>query len=227
MSTIDTTTLFHFLQTMWSLAWGAMRLDPAAFKAVEPAGTGLLTAAVVFLAGVSEAIGQSVVLFANRVKPRRFALSLLLNGILFIVSVFILAGSIWAIARVIYHTHESFLDLLRSVGLSYVPLLLSFFVLLPYMGTFINRALSVWSFLALLVALVVTMGLVLWQALVCSIFGWALVQVLKYTLGRPYVAFERWLRRITAGVSLTEESPDKLIETIIEQTIDNPKGGKS
>src|SRR6266699_3716658 len=188
MYTIDTTTIFHFLQTMWALAWGAMRLDPAAFKAVEPAGTGLLITAIVFLAGVSETIGQSVVLFANRVKPGRFALSLLLNGILFIVS---------------------------------------FFVLLPYMGIFINRALSVWSFLALLVALKVVMGFVLWQALICSIFGWALVQVLKYTLGRPFVAIERWLRRITAGVNLAVESPDKLIETIIEQTIDNPKGGKS
>src|SRR2546430_17445506 len=79
MYTIDTTTIFHFLQTMWALAWGAMRLDPAAFKAVEPAGTGLLITAIVFLAGVSETIGQSVVLFANRVKPGRFALSLLLN----------------------------------------------------------------------------------------------------------------------------------------------------
>ena len=71
------------------------------------------------------------------------------------------------------------------------------------------------------------MGFVLWQALICSIFGWALVQVLKYTLGRPFVAIERWLRHITAGVDLAVESPDKLIETIIEQTIDNPKGGKS
>lgn len=227
MYTIDTTTIFHFLQTMWALAWGAMRLDPAAFKAVEPAGTGLLITAIVFLAGVSETIGQSVVLFANRVKPGRFALSLLLNGILFIVSVFILTGSIWVIGKVIFHTHEPFIELLRGVGLSYAPLLFSFFVLLPYMGTFINRALSVWSFLALLVALNVMMGLVLWQALICSIFGWALVQVLKYTLGRPFVAIERWLRRITAGVNLTEDSPDKFIETIIEQTINNPKGGKS
>src|SRR5437588_272306 len=178
MYTIHTTTIFHFLQTMWALAWGAMRLDPAAFKAVEPAGTGLLITAIVFLAGVSETIGQSVVLFANRVKPGRFALSLLLNGT-------------------------------------------------PFIGIFINRALSVWSFLALLVALKVVMGFVLWQALICSIFGWALVQVLKYTLGRPFVAIERWLRRITAGVNLAVESPDKLIETIIEQTIDNPKGGKS
>jgi len=227
MYTIDTTTIFHFLQTMWALAWGAMKLDPAAFKAVEPAGTGLLITAIVFLAGVSETIGQSVVLFANRVKPGRFALSLLLNGILFIVSVFILTGSIWGIAKVLFHTDVPYIGLLREAGLSYAPLLFSFFVLLPYMGIFINRALSVWSFLALLVALKVVMGFVLWQALICSIFGWALVQVLKYTLGRPFVAIEQWLRHTTAGVNLTVESPDKLIETIIEQTIDNPKGGKS
>src|SRR5256885_16446408 len=99
MYTIDTTTIFHFLQTMWALAWGAMRLDPAAFKAVEPAGTGLLMTAIGFLAGVSETVGQRVGLFANRVKPGRFALSFALNGTLFIVRGFILAGSFRGIAE--------------------------------------------------------------------------------------------------------------------------------
>ncbi len=35
---------------------------------------------IVLLAGLSEAIGQSVVLFANRVKPKRFLLSLAVTG---------------------------------------------------------------------------------------------------------------------------------------------------
>src|SRR5438034_1067119 len=151
MYTIDTSSFFHFFQTLWSLATGAMRLDPAAFTAMDTPGTGLLAATILFLAGVSEALGQSVVLLANRVKPCRFVLSLLINGILFIVSAVILLA---------------------------------------------------------------------------SIFGFVFLLVLKYTLGRPFIALEHWIRRTTAGVSSTVEVKD-LVEKITEQIAENPKGGKS
>jgi len=226
MYTIDTSSFFHFFQTHWSLATGAMRLDPAAFTAMDTSGTGLLAATILFLAGVSEALGQSVVLLANRVKPGRFVLSLLLNGILFIVSAFIWGATIWGIATLVYHTHEPFTGVMKSVALSYAPLLFSFLTLLPYMGTFINRLLSVWSFLAVLVALEATMSLNIWQALVCAIFGFVFLLVLKYTLGRPFIALEHWIRRTTAGVSSTVEVKD-LVEKITEQIAENPKGGKS
>jgi len=226
MYTIDTSSFFHFFQTLWSLATGAMRLDPAAFTAMDTPGTGLLAATILFLAGVSEALGQSVVLLANRVKPGRFVLSLLLNGILFIVSAFIWGATIWGIATLVYHTNEPFTGVMKSVALSYAPLLFSFLTLLPYMGTFINRLLSVWSFLAVLVALEATMSLNIWQALVCAIFGFVFLLVLKYTLGRPFIALEHWIRRTTAGVSSTVEVKD-LVEKITEQIAENPKGGKS
>jgi hypothetical protein len=166
-----------------------------------------------------------VVLIANRVKPGRFVMSLLLNGLIFVLGVFIVGGTTWITAHVLFHSQVPFFGVLRAVGLSYAPLLLSFLVLLPYMGTFLNRALSVWSFLALLVALMATMNLVLWQALVSALLGWLLVYLLKYTLGRPVVALERWLRRTTAGVSLTV-GPQDLVKTITEHIIDNAKGGK-
>ena len=226
MYTIDTSSIFHFFQTFWSLATGAMRLDPAAFKAMSTPGTSLLAATILFLAGVSEAIGQSVVLLANRVKPGRFVLSLLLNGLLFIVSAFVWGATIWGIATLVYHTHQPFLGVMKSVSLAYAPMLFSFLTLLPYMGTFINRVLSVWSFLAVLVALNTTMGLHLTQALVCALFGFIFLFVLKYTLGRPFIALERWIRRATAGVSSAVEVKD-LVEKITEQIVENPKGGKS
>lgn len=226
MYTIDTSSIFHFIQTLWALVGGALRLDPAAFVAMNSPGTGLLAATILFLAGVSETLGQSVVLLANRVKPGRFVLSLLLNGILFIVSAFVWGATIWGIATLVYHTHQPFLGVMKSVSLAYAPVLFSFLTLLPYMGTFINRVLSVWSFLAVLVALDATMGLHLTQALVCALFGFIFLLALKYTLGRPFIAVERWIRRATAGVSSTVEVKD-LVEKITEQIVENPKGGKS
>jgi hypothetical protein len=225
MYTLDTSSIIHVIQTLWALVTGAMRLDPAAFEAIQAPGTDLLTVTVLVLAGISEELGQSVVLLANRVKPGRFVMSLLLNGLIFVLGVFIVGGTTWITAHVLFHSQVPFFGVLRAVGLSYAPLLLSFLVLLPYMGTFLDRALSVWSFLALLVALIATMNLVLWQALVSALIGWLLVYLLKYTLGRPVVALERWLRRTTAGASLTV-GPQDLVKTITEHIIDNAKGGK-
>jgi hypothetical protein len=226
MYTIDTSSIFHFFQTFWALVKGALWLDPAAFKAIQAPGTDLLAATILFLAGVSEALGQSVVLFANRVKPGRFALSLLLNGLIFIVGAFVWGITIWGIAGIVFHVNQSFVDVMKIVSLAYAPLLFGFLTLLPYMGTFINRLLSVWSFLALMVALIATTSLDLWQALVCSLLGWVFIQLLKYTLGKPFIALERWLKRITAGASLTV-GPQNLVKTITENIIDNPKGGNS
>src|SRR5207247_10440129 len=127
MYTIDTSSFFHFFQTLWSLATGAMRLDPAAFTAMDTPGTGLLAATILFLAGVSEALGQSVVLLANRVKPGRFVLSLLLTGVLFIVSAFIWGATIWGIATLVSPTHEPFPGVSESGAFSYPPFLVRFF----------------------------------------------------------------------------------------------------
>jgi hypothetical protein len=226
MYTIDTSSIFHFFQTLWTLVGGALRLDPAAFVAMNSPGTGLLAATILFLAGVSEMLGQSVVLLANRVKPGRFVLSLLLNGILFIVSAFVWGFTIWGIATLVFHVNKPFTDVMKAVALAYAPVLFSFFTLLPYMGTFINRVLSVWSFLAILVALNAIMGLNLTQALACALFGFIFLLALKLTLGRPFVALERWIQHATAGVSSTVEVKD-LVEKITEQIAENPKGGKS
>jgi hypothetical protein len=46
----------------------------------DPSGW-LVGTMVVLAAGLSEALGQSVILFANRVRPRRFVASLLLTAL--------------------------------------------------------------------------------------------------------------------------------------------------
>ena len=91
MYNIDTSGILAYIETMLRLVGGALKLDPMAFQAVfnyngQPT---LLLLWIVFIAGLSLMVGQSVVLFANQVKPARFALSLTLGAVGFIINVIV------------------------------------------------------------------------------------------------------------------------------------------
>lgn len=168
---------------------GALLLDANAFRSVpNTGGANLLTLLILFLAGVSETLGQSAVLFANKVTPRRFVMSLALSGATFIFGVLISISTIWLIGTFVFHTEQPIISIMREVSLGYAPLLFGFFILLPYMGSFIEHVLEIWSLLAIIVAVIVTLHLHFWQALVCTLVGWVIVQVAKYLLGRLVLA---------------------------------------
>ena len=153
MYTIDTSTIWQCISSFFGLVGGALRLDPDVFRAVQTSpGANLLTLLILILAGVSVSLGQSVILFANKVTPRRFLMSLLLNGVLFAVGVLIWAAILLLVGRIVFRVQLPFDQMGREVSLAYAPLLLGFFVLLPYAGSFLKHAFEIWSFLAILVA---------------------------------------------------------------------------
>lgn len=189
--------------SLQALIGRALGLDGTAFSSIQRMPDGLwLALAVVLLAGISEAVGQSIVLFANRVKPRRFVASLLLSGLLYTSSFIVLTVSVWLVATYLYGSQKSLNTVARAIGLGYAPHLFSFFILTPYFGSPIALLLSLWSLVAIILALHVSLSLTLLQALVCSLLGWLLFQALRRTIGRPVNRLVRWLRRKTAGVPL-------------------------
>ncbi len=159
-------------------------------------------AAVVVLAGVSEALGQSVVLFASRVKKRRFVLSLLFSASVYTFSFFFLSLSVWLVGSQVFGREVAFDTIMLAVGLGYAPYLFSFFVLAPYFGNPIGLLLSVWSLIAVIRGVQVVLDLSSWQALLCAFLGWLLLQVIQRTVGRPLTGGVRWLRRRVAGAPL-------------------------
>lgn len=179
----------------------ALRLSPVPFApGVLPELQVAL--AVVFVAGLSSAVGQSVVLFANRVQPRRFLASLLLSAALFVVGFLFWSLSSWLVAERVFGVEAPYALIVRAVGLGYSPYLLGFFVLTPYLGRMIWVGLSIWALLASLVAWHTALGLTLWQALACSVLGWLVLQLLGRTIARPAVKLGGWLRRVVAGRAL-------------------------
>jgi hypothetical protein len=191
----------------------ALRLDPAAFESLIGAQQLLRVSLwVVFFAGLSSALGQSIVLFMNRVKPNRFVASLIISALLYVVGFLFWTLSIWLVASTLFQREQQFLLTLQAVGLAYSPQLFGFFVLTPYLGSFIAGMLSVWNLLAILIASQVIFDLTLPQAAACSGIGWLLLQVAQRTVGRPLLSVTNWFRSKVAGTPLAVRSVRELLQ---------------
>lgn len=207
-----------FLTDVWLVIGGIMRLDPAAFRtALRAAEGGQIALFVMFMAGMSDTLGQSVVLLANRVTRRRFVVSLLFSGLLLIVSVFFWVMTISLIASLVFETSRPFRDVLVVVALSHAPLLFGFLVLLPYLGNVIYHILRVWVFLAVVVGVAVVYPFGVWEAVACSVLGWLLLEVIVHLPFLHIDRLDRWLWRLSTGTAsqfAAEEAVDFYLQQV-------------
>jgi hypothetical protein len=157
---------------------------------------------IVALAGLSEAIGQSVVLFANRVKPVRFILSLIISAGISMVGYLVWVMSLWLVAQFVFDRSLGLSLVATTVGLSYLPLMLSFLALIPYAGHRLFQLLNVWASVVLVDLLRLTFSFALWQAVACAVIGLVFILLLRSTVGRPLRWLARKLRNIAAGTKL-------------------------
>jgi hypothetical protein len=181
---------------------GALRLDPAAFETVLERPDGLTVAiTLLVLAGLSQALGQSVALFANRVRPWRFALSLLLGAALFALSVLLWGVMLDVASRLGFGRAASLERVAEVVGLAHAPRLFGVLVLTPYFGTAIAAALTIWTLLALTVGARVAFGVGLVEALALLGVAWLASEATSRTIGRPVARAVAAVRRWVAGAT--------------------------
>lgn len=181
----------------------ALALDASVYAMVQVSPRGIwLAATVVFLAGLSEALGQSVVLFINQVRPRRFALALGFSGVTHLLGYMLWASVVWLVGTFALGQRQPPVAVASAVGLAYAPQLLSFFSLTPFLGNIFSVGLSLWSLLAIVVGVRVGLGVATWQAVLAAGLGWLAIQLWRRTLGRPLYALGRWLERRIVGTPL-------------------------
>ena len=159
---------------------------------------------VVIFAGLSLGIGQSIILFINRVKPVRFVFSLLLNAVLFTFGFLFLAFSTWLICLLPSSVDVPFKTLIKVFGFSYAPQLFSFLGALPYAGLPILNVLSVWRLLAAVVGFEAAAGVDGATAFGYVAFGWVALQFLEGSIGQPIARLGQSLADRVAGVELVE-----------------------
>ncbi|MBE9156130.1 CAAX protease [Nodosilinea sp. LEGE 06152] len=216
---------------------GILTLDPEAFLALRRFPTDTVDAlalAVVFVAGLSQAVAQSIILFVNRVKPLRFGLSLVLAALLFVAGYLFWALSIWLASRWFLDQAIPWQAVTDSLAFSYLPLVFSFFGAMPYLGVPVLRLLLVWNLLAVVVGFAVLANLTAIQAVSHVVLGWVVLLVLQQTVGQPVVNLGRWLTNRTAGMKLVVNRDQ--LKTLIAayspvvepmETIDEDRSGKS
>ena len=187
----------------------ALRLNPDVYVAVGIAPGGIWIAlTVVLLAGLSESAGQSMVLFLNRVRPARFGLAVTIATLRHIAGYVLWTITIWLAASFLFDRHEPVLAVASVVGLAYAPQIFSFFELTPYLGNAISVLLSLWSMLAIVIAVRAGFGLATLQAVTLAGLGWLIVQLVYRTVGRPLIRIQRWLENRAAGVPLAVSRRD-------------------
>jgi hypothetical protein len=191
------------LTQLWSLVSGVLALDADTFQNIHSLPYSLLAAlTVVFFAGFAQSLSQIVVLFINQVRPLRFALSLLISALFFMIGYGFWAASLWFILNVSFAGHLSLTAILRTLGFSYAPLMLSIFVMLPYFGGGIFVVLSIWTLLAVVVGVEAITDLGRWDAFASAALGWLFIQLLQKTVGQPIASLGQWITNWVAGEKL-------------------------
>lgn len=188
---------------LWSLASGAVGLSGETFQSIHAQPHSLLAAlTIVFIAGFSQSLSQIVVLFINQVQPIRFVLSLLISALFFVIGYGFWTLSIWAIINLAFGDPLSLTAVLRMLGFSYAPLMLSVFAVIPYFGNAIFVLLSIWTLLAVVVGIDAISVLGRWDAFTSAALGWVVLQLLQKTVGQPVASLGQWIANWVAGEDL-------------------------
>ena len=165
-------------------------------------GAARIAVLVLILAGLSEAAGESVVLFLNRVKPSHFLRSLFISAVIFAFTYFFIAASIWTVARYGFGIEVSSALIGAVVALAQAPRLFGFLAFLPYFGLPVSVLLWIWALLSTTFGIAELMDLRAWQAAVVVALGGLLLISIQRTVGRPLLALARIMRRRAAGVDV-------------------------
>jgi hypothetical protein len=140
---------------------------------------------LVFLAGLADGLGtRAVVLLINRITPTAFLVSLLASALLFLLSAAAWIGGVWFFATEFFGMVDALPHFFIGMSLAYIPYLFSVLALLPLLGPPIRAVLRLLSFLIALWVLVM-LGLELWQALLCALFGELLLAGIGWLFGEP------------------------------------------
>jgi len=216
------------LEELFSLIGAALSLDRGALAAAYGAPYALRTALLVaFFGGVSLTLGQSAVLFANQVTPRRFVLLLFGGALAYVFGLVVWGATIWLAATYGLRQSVSLDAVIFAVCVGEAPMLFGLLVLLPYLGTGIHRLLDVYSLLVVVAALSALLGVRLWEALLAAVAGWALRAVLTTLLARPLGGVQLWLWRAASGQSTRIDLADALPELAVRPPRDRTPGGPS
>lgn len=177
---------FDFIAAVGTAIWMMLTLDSGAADWFRSYPLSLqVSATVAALAGMSTLLGNSVVLFLNRIRGWRFVVTLLLNGVAMIGLYVLQAAVIAVVGPLILGSSPGLLPIVRGVMLATAPMVFGFLGMIPYLGPAITRLLQAWGVLTLWVAVAAVFHAGFVSSLLITVIGWGLMQLLSWSLSRP------------------------------------------
>ncbi len=172
---------------------------------------------ILFLSILSLTVGNSVVLFANRVNRAQFIRSLLAFTFLFILSIFLWTLSIQFFAYFFFGKHKPTIDVLLLVAASFTPFIFGFLILLPHLGYYLYALLRVWVMVNLVLNLMRAYQFNIVQALVVSLLGWLLLEFVSSLSFLRLNDIKRWFLKLTTGKPEYKDPDDLVFEYVKRQ----------
>lgn len=201
------------------LATSALQFSTEAFqRAAASAEAQSAALTIAFLAGVSEMLGQSVILVVNRVALYRFLASLIFTGFTYVVTALTWALSALAFApltTVGVLSPEEAAGIVGVVSLAFAPRLLGALSIAPYFGVAFGNILEVWAMALAIFGLHIAIGLPLGAAFACGAAGWIISYALRSFLGRALAKPLGKLKLAIIGSPL-DKSPQKIIDDLAD-----------
>jgi hypothetical protein len=181
---------------------GALTLNREAFAALVQSEHPIrISTTLLVLIGLSWMLGHCAVLFLNRVPPRRFILRTGALAASFILGALLWVGSAWLVASILPGNRQVPLwNVIPLTAFAYAPLVLSAFIIIPYVGSGIEAVLNTWTLLALVLGLSTAFEIGLVTALLCAGVGWLLTRLFpRLAGGRFNLVFDNAWYRVNSG----------------------------
>jgi Yip1 domain len=132
---------------------------------------------VVCLAAFSRLLGSTVILLINRATLPALLLALTIDGLSVICGYYFWTFAVWKVGQWLKPIDPTYQELLSPIGFSYAPQILNFLTLVPLLGRPIELLLSLWSLLAVIVAVRQGLDIGTRQAVLISAIGWLPLQI--------------------------------------------------
>jgi hypothetical protein len=209
--------LFVFPFFALDLAGRAIGFSAAAFAEAASSGEAQTAALLIaFLAGVSEMLGQSVILVINRVPLYRFLASLAFTGVSYVLTALAWALSAIAVApltRLGVLTPGEIAGVVGVVSLAFAPRLFGFLSIAPYFGLALGNFLDAFAMALAVFGLHAGFGLPLPAAVFCGGAGWLVSYALRSYLGHLLAKPLGRMRVFVSGSAL-DKSPQQILDDL-------------
>jgi hypothetical protein len=178
------------IAAFFDIVAGILSLDADTLLAVQTSADGLTVAfLILLLATISDVVGNSPVLFFNKMSPTRLLAAMGIETVLSLVRLAVwmcISALLFSVAN---DVRLSLANVVVVVGIGYTPMLWSFLVIVPTIGPLIRRVLIAWTLVTLTASIAVASNASPWQALTAPVLS-ALVILAVY----------RWSNRFSVVV---------------------------